>query len=168
MRSRKMRSNWKVPINSTTKKLRQPSRVSNIVHKPDHDICVICLFQPGAFQPPLSDPSPQRVVKISSFVPRVPSRPVEISSQPPVPSRSTLLSPISTKELKIVPRVPAVIPPKMYYDYRCKSKLWRNHWPMEFLVHPLRSMDQRKKNRCTGESRLTGWFKRSWSKGTKY
>lgn len=161
-----MRSNWKVSINSTTKKLRQPSRVSNIVHKPDHDICVICLFQPGAFQPPLSDPSPQRVVKISSFVPRVPSRPVEISSQPPVPSRSTLLSPISTKELKIVPRVPAVIP---------LQNVLRLPVQVEAVAEPLANgvprsppaIDGPKKEKSM-HRRLTGWFKRSWSNWTKY
>jgi len=54
-----------------------------------------------------------RVVKISSVVPRVPSRQVEISSQPPVPSRSTLPSTTSTKEIDIIPRAPQMLfPPK--------------------------------------------------------
>lgn len=135
--------------------------MSRHVHKPDHDVCVICLFRPGVFQPPLSDPSPQRAVKISPVVPRVSLRQAEISSQPPI------LSPTSTTKMEIIPRVPA--------DVILQKNEFRLPVQVEAATEPLPSgvprsfpaIDEPKKEKSMHRV-LTSWFKRSWSKGRKY
>jgi len=138
------------------------------VHKPDHDICVICLFQPGAFQAPHSDPSPQRVPKISPIVPLVSPRQMKTSYQLPVPSIgmvTSTASPTSQKEMEIVPRVSAEVFP--WHEEELQPPVQGEAAePPSNGVQSSAPIEEPKKAKSMHRV-LIGWFKRSWSKGRK-